>query len=100
VSAWVVRAAGRISDARVAVGSVGVVPVLVPGASEMLAGQAADAIDDDVIASLGQIGADAAEPVTDSNGSSDYKHALVRTLIGRAVREAAGRPVATREEDA
>jgi carbon-monoxide dehydrogenase medium subunit len=100
VSAWVVRAAGRISDARVAVGSVGVVPVLVPGASEMLAGQAADAIDDDVIASLGRFGADAAEPVTDSNGSSDYKHALVRTLIGRAVREAAGRPVATREEDA
>lgn len=100
VSAWVVRANGRISDARVAVGSVGVVPVLVPGAAEALAGQAVDAIDDDVIISVGHIGADAADPVTDSNGSSDYKHALVQTLIGRAVREAAGRPLATREADA
>ena len=40
---------------------------------------------------LQEAGATAAEPVTDSNGSADYKHALVRTMIGRAVRQAAER---------
>ncbi len=97
VSAWIVQADGQISDARVAVGSVGVVPVLVPGAAEALTGQPASAVDEEVLKALGRAGADASEPVTDSNGSDDYKHALVRTLIGRAVREAAGKAAANME---
>lgn len=93
VSAWIARSDGHITDARVAVGSVGVVPVLVPGASAALSGQRTSAIDDEVLRLLGQAGADASEPVSDSNGSDAYKHALVQTLIGRAVREAAATAV-------
>jgi carbon-monoxide dehydrogenase medium subunit len=92
VSAQVTVAPDRkISEARVAVGSVGAVPVVVPGADEALVGQPALDMDRDVLAALGEAGATASEPVTDSNGSDDYKHALVRTLIGRALDEAARR---------
>jgi carbon-monoxide dehydrogenase medium subunit len=92
VSAQVTVAPDRkISEARVAVGSVGAVPVVVPGADEALVGQPALDMDRDVLAALGEAGATASEPVTDSNGSDDYKHALVRTLIGRALGEAARR---------
>jgi carbon-monoxide dehydrogenase medium subunit len=90
VSTWVQVENGRISDARLAVGSVGIVPVEVAGA-EALAGQPIDAIDEGLLAQIGRTGADAAEPVTDSNGSDEYKHSLVRTLVGRALGEAAGR---------
>jgi CO/xanthine dehydrogenase FAD-binding subunit len=91
VSAMVAAFEGRVREARVAVGSVGAVPVLVPGATEALSGQEAAALDADVLATLAEAGATASEPVSDSNGSDDYKHALVRTMIGRAVRQAAGR---------
>jgi CO/xanthine dehydrogenase FAD-binding subunit len=66
------------------------IPVLVPGC-EALDGQPAAAIDAAPLAEIGRSGADASEPVTDSNGSDEYKHALVRTLIGRALGEAAAR---------
>jgi carbon-monoxide dehydrogenase medium subunit len=93
VSAWVQVRDGLIRDARLAVGSVGIVPVEVAGA-DALADQPIDAIDEAILAEIGRAGADAAEPVTDSNGSDDYKHSLVTTLIGRAVGEAAGRAAA------
>jgi carbon-monoxide dehydrogenase medium subunit len=88
VSAWVEVRAGRISDARLAVGSVGIVPVVVPGV-DAIVGQPVVAIDDMLLADISGAGADASDPVTDSNGSDDYKHSLVRTLIGRAMHEAA-----------
>ena len=91
VSAWVRVDDGAIADGRVAVGSVGVVPVVVPGVAEALAGQAATTIDDAPLRALGAAGADASEPVSDSNGSDDYKRALVATLVDRAVRHAAAR---------
>ena len=91
VSAWVVLRDGRIADARVAVGSVGVRPVLVPNVSEELAGQASDGIDGEALGALGRAAAEASEPVSDANGSDDYKAALVATLVGRALREAATR---------
>ena len=88
ISARVEVRDGRISEMRAAVGSVGVVPVVVPG-TDAIIGQPVGAIDAGVLAEIGQVGADASEPVSDSNGSSDYKHSLVQTLIGRAVNEAA-----------
>ncbi len=92
-----VRAAeGRIVDARVAVGSVGVVPVLVPEVAPLLAGQPAGAPDPATLTRCGQLAADASQPVTDSNGSADYKHHLVGVMVGRCLREAAARAGATR----
>jgi carbon-monoxide dehydrogenase medium subunit len=98
VSAWVEVQDGSISGARVAVGSVGIVPVMVPD-TDAIIGQAATAIDPAVLARIGRGGADASEPVTDSNGSDEYKHSLVQTLVGRAIGEAAGR-AATRSRAA
>jgi len=91
VSAWVRVAGGRISAARLAVGSVGTRPVLVDGVGDGLVGQAPGTLDDDVLTTLGRAAAEASEPVSDSNGSDDYKAALVATLVGRAVRAAAAR---------
>jgi carbon-monoxide dehydrogenase medium subunit len=91
VSAMVEVAGGTIRSARVAVGSVGAVPVLVPGVEDALVGQPAAGVDEAVLLALAEAGATAAEPVTDANGSDDYKHALVRTMIGRALDEAARR---------
>lgn len=96
VSAWVMVRGGGVSDARIAVGSVGVVPVLVPG-SDALVGQDATALDTTVLDELGRAGAEAAEPGSDANGSEEYKAALVQTLVARAAAEAAGR-AATREQ--
>lgn len=90
VSAWVAVREGRIRAARVAVGSVGVVPVLAPSADELV-GQPAESLDAALLDAIGRAGAEASEPVTDSNGSDDYKLALVQTLIGRAVIEATRR---------
>lgn len=91
VSAWVEVRDGRVSDARVAVGSVGVMPVLVPDAAAMLRGAVPTAIDREGLGAVGAAGAVAAAPVGDANGSEDYKAALVRTLIGRALEDAARR---------
>ena len=93
VSAWLAVTEGRLRDARLAVGSVGVMPVLVPGVADALAGTDPAAIDGTLLASIGEAAARAAEPVSDSNGGDDYKAALVRILVGRAIVEAAERAV-------
>jgi carbon-monoxide dehydrogenase medium subunit len=99
VSARIQVEGGRISDGRVAVGSVGIVPVLIEGTATALAGQDPRSLDPDVLLSLGRSAADAAEPVSDSNGSDDYKAALVATLVGRAITEAAEKAVARRSAE-
>jgi carbon-monoxide dehydrogenase medium subunit len=91
VSALVQVTEGRVRAARLAVGSVGIRAVLVEGVEAALVGQAANDLDGEVIASLGRAAADAAEPVADSNGSADFKAALVATLVRRAVTEAVRR---------
>lgn len=96
VTACVRVDSGRVADARVAVGSVGVMPVLVAGADSALAGADPGGIDRDVLVALGETGATVAEPVSDANGSDDYKAALVQTLIGRAVADAAARAAMAR----
>jgi len=89
VSAWVRVADGRVAEARLAVGSVGVRPVLVGGVDEALNGQSPGAFEPSALAAIGAMAAEAAEPVTDADGSADYKEALVRTLAARALRQAA-----------
>ena len=91
VSAWVRVVDGHVAAARVAAGSVGVVPVAPAVAGEALIGQPAETIDAEALAAMGVALADAAQPVSDGNGADDYKHALVVELAGRCVREAAAR---------
>jgi carbon-monoxide dehydrogenase medium subunit len=91
VSAWVRAVDGRVAEARVAAGSVGIVPVVPAVAGEMLMGQPLGAIDAEAVAAMGLALADAAEPSSDANGADDYKYALIVELAGRCVREAAAR---------
>ncbi len=88
VSAFVRVADGRITEARVAVGSVGVRPIRVPAGEELLAGVHVASPDPAVLVAAGERAADASDPVTDANGSADYKSHLVGVLVGRAVRTA------------
>ena len=64
VSAWVRVADGRVADARVAAGSVGIVPVAPAEATAALAGQSASAIDSGRPRGMGRALADASAPVT------------------------------------
>jgi carbon-monoxide dehydrogenase medium subunit len=87
---------GLIAETRVAVGSVGVRPVRVADAGADILGQPAAAPDPAALARCGLLAADASEPVTDSNGSDDYKHHLVGVMVGRCLREAAVRAATPR----
>jgi carbon-monoxide dehydrogenase medium subunit len=80
---------GTIGAARVAVGSVGVRPVRVPEAEESLTGLDAAAPDAGAVARAGEAAARASAPVTDANGSEEYKRHLVAVLSGRCVQAAA-----------
>ena len=77
-----------MAEARIAVGSVGLAPVRVPVGEALLARQDAGGPDPEVLAAAGQAAAEASDPVTDSNGSADYKRHLVGVLVGRGVRAA------------
>lgn len=79
---------GRIAQVRIAVGSVGLKPVRIPDGEAMLVDQDAARLDPVALAAAGQAGAEASDPVADSNGSEDYKRHLVGVLVGRAVRAA------------
>jgi len=75
---------GVIADARVAVGSVNVRPVLVGSAAELLRGAEPGTVD---AAAVGDAAADEVDTVADLNGSADYKRQLVRVLTARALGE-------------
>ncbi len=77
-----------MAEARIAVGSVGLAPVRVPVGEALLAGLDAGGPDPVVLAAAGQAAAEASDPVTDSNGSADYKRHLVGVLVGRGVQAA------------
>jgi aerobic carbon-monoxide dehydrogenase medium subunit len=87
---------GAIAEARIAVGSVGVVAARAEEAEGVLTGLDARDPDPQLLAEAGRAAAAAAEPVTDSNGSADYKAHIVGVLVGRAVRAAADAAVAGR----
>jgi carbon-monoxide dehydrogenase medium subunit len=80
---------GHVTEARVAVGSVGVRPVRVPDAEILVLGQSALAPDAETLDECGGAAAHASRPESDSNGSADYKTHLVRVMVGRCLREAA-----------
>ena len=79
---------GTIVDARIAVGSVGARPIRADSAEQSLAGKSAE--DPAALAAAAALAADAAEAVEDANGSAEYKRELVRVLVERCFRDAAG----------
>jgi carbon-monoxide dehydrogenase medium subunit len=81
---------GMIEQARVAVGSVGAVPVRATDAEQALAGTPRDALDGR-LAVVGDAAARGSGAVADGNGSVQYKHQLVRVLTARCVRDAVAR---------
>jgi carbon-monoxide dehydrogenase medium subunit len=86
-----VRVEGRVvAEARVAVGSVGVRPVRVEQAESLLAGLDAATPAASVLNDVAAAAATAVEPVTDANGSIEYKRHLVGVLVGRCLRQAIG----------
>ena len=83
--------AGRVAEARVAVGSVGVVPVRAAEAERLLAGLDAARLDDEALDAAGVAAAEVARAVEDANGSVEYKENLVRVLVGRTFPDALAR---------
>jgi aerobic carbon-monoxide dehydrogenase medium subunit len=81
---------GDVTDARVAVGSVGARPMRPAQAEQLLEGAEAGSLD---LAAIGDAAAEAVDPVADLNGTTDYKRQLVRVLVARTLAEALGRTV-------
>jgi aerobic carbon-monoxide dehydrogenase medium subunit len=78
---------GAVTEARVAVGSVGPRPVRAQQAEQLLAGAPLEELEHGLLARAGERAAEAAAPVDDSGGSADYKAQLVRVLVERTLRE-------------
>lgn len=76
---------GMITGGTVALGGVDAVPVRVPEAEAVLAGQAPS---EELYTACADAAAAAVEPASDAHGSADYRRTLVRTLVARACREA------------
>jgi carbon-monoxide dehydrogenase medium subunit len=87
VAAAVARERGIIRYARIVLGAVAPTPLRVPAAESLLLGRAGGPLD--VLAAAGEA-ADAARPITDVRGSSDYRRDVVRTLVRRALEEVVG----------
>ena len=79
---------GRVAEARVAVGSVGVRPARAGEAERLLQGLDAARPDERALGQAGAAAAEAAAPVEDPNGSVEYKENLVAVLVRRAFRRA------------
>ncbi len=79
-----------VSEARVAIGSVGNTPVLATAAAAAVEGVPVTDVHDDeaVLAAAGDAAAEAVDPVEDLNGSIDYKRHLARVLVRRCLGEA------------
>ncbi len=85
VAAWVRRGNGRVEEARVVVGAVSPVPVVL---AEKEFGSAND-LNLDAIAEIGRKAAAAVDPIDDLRGPADYKRRIVNVLVRRALSECA-----------
>ncbi len=96
-----------VTEARVAVGSVGPKPVRVPEAEELLRGKnvgellgTASQSGASVLDEAGRLAAQAAQPMDDLHGAADYKEHLVRVYLERVFAEAVGAAPAARRSAA
>jgi 4-hydroxybenzoyl-CoA reductase subunit beta len=80
------RSNGHVADARVAITAVNPAPMLVLGASEMLAGKA---LDETLAEAVGDLAARSAKPLTTSALTPEYRREMIRVFTKRAVLAAA-----------
>ncbi len=85
VAAFLHARGGEVAEARVVVGSVSERPLQLAEAEGRLSG----ALTNLAIREVGQAYADAADPLDDVRGSSDYKRRVTSVIVERAIRAAA-----------
>ena len=88
VAAVVERSDGSISGARVGLTNMGMTPLRASGVEEALAGADGSA---DAIRAAAEHAPEGTSPVSDTNGSAEYRTELSKVLTRRAVEEALGR---------
>ena len=84
----VTETGGRVSDARISLGSVAPVPIRVPEAERMLIGCELKAIDEDTLAGAGSCAVGAAEPISDVRAGAAYRRKMCAVLTRRALADA------------
>jgi len=80
------RSNGHVSDARIGITAVNPAPLLVKGASELLAGKA---VDEALAEAAGDLAAKISKPLTTSALSPEYRREMIRVFTKRAVLAAA-----------
>jgi carbon-monoxide dehydrogenase medium subunit len=77
---------GNCSDVRIALGAVAATPVRTREAEALLEGRS---LDDDLLARAAARAAEEIEPIDDIRASAEYRRILARTLLYRALQQAA-----------
>ncbi|MCY4019486.1 MAG: FAD binding domain-containing protein [Chloroflexi bacterium] len=76
----------RVSEARIALGSVAATIIRAPAAEAFLVGRRLTPTN---IGEAGRLAADTAAPIDDIRGSAEYRSEMVRVLVARALRQLA-----------
>ena len=82
---------GRISDTRIALGSVAPVPIRVSEAERSLVGWELAAIDEEVLSAAGSLAATSAQPISDVRAGAEYRRKMCAVLTRRALGDAVNR---------
>jgi 4-hydroxybenzoyl-CoA reductase subunit beta len=82
VAVVLMRSNGHITDARIGLTAVNPAPLLVKGASELLAGRE---LDDSLAEAVGDLAAKTAKPLTTSALTPEYRREMIRVFTKRAV---------------
>jgi len=80
------RSNGHVSDASIGITAVNPAPLLVNGASELLAGRA---VDEALAEAAGDLAAKISKPLTTSALTPEYRREMIRVFTKRAVLAAA-----------
>ena len=86
VAVVIKRLNGHIADARIGITAVNPAPLLVKGASELLAGKA---VDEALAEAAGDLAAKISKPLTTSGLTPEYRREMIRVFTKRAVLAAA-----------
>ena len=82
---------GRVSDARIALGSVAATIVRVPAAEAYLNGKR---LTEETVDQAGRLASKSVKPIDDVRGSAEYRAEMVKILVARALRQlASGEPL-------